>query len=85
MKSLKQAAVALGYSVSGLRKLCARGDVRFFQSRPHAPLKFQQEWLDEFIKRGSTPDEPVVRTRKAKTKPAIIVAGFGFNSALLDI
>jgi hypothetical protein len=83
MLNLSQAAEILGYSTSGLRKLVARGDVRFFQSRPHAPLRFKPEWLEEFIERGSKPIEPAVRTRKPKRGP--IELRHGFDSRLLDL
>ncbi|WP_425616690.1 helix-turn-helix domain-containing protein [Anatilimnocola sp. NA78] len=85
MLTLRDAAATLGYSISGLRKLCARGDVRFFQARKHSPLKFRPEWLDEFIERGSKPDEPVVRTRVAKPKRPAVLNKFGFDSSLTDI
>jgi hypothetical protein len=79
---LSEAAAILGYSTSGLRKLVARGDVRFFQARPHAPLKFKPEWLEEFIDRGSQPSEPAVRPRKAKRGP--IELRHGFDPRLYD-
>jgi hypothetical protein len=73
MLDLKQAAELLGYSTSGLRKLVRRGDVRVFQARPHAPLKFRPEWLDEFIEaRSTTPSEaPAQQRRRAKPAPPV--------------
>jgi hypothetical protein len=71
MLSLAQAAELLGYSTSGLRKLVRRGDVRYFQARPHAPLKFRQEWLDDFIECGSQPSEPARRQRRPKPAPPV--------------
>jgi hypothetical protein len=82
--NLRQAAELLGYSESGLRKLIARGDIRYFQVRPHAPIKFRQEWLDEFIDRGTKPSEPETRTRTTKPKPPT-VGSFGFDPALLEL
>lgn len=57
MLSLVEAAKLLGYSTSGLRKLCKNGLIRFFQVKPHSPLKFKREWIDEFIEQKSHPTE----------------------------
>jgi hypothetical protein len=78
---LTTAATLLGYSASGLRKLIRRGDIRYFQSRPHAPIKFRQAWLDEFVERGSAPEEPVVRRRK----PRLPEGGGVIDPALLNL
>lgn len=53
--TLEQAAVKIGYSPSGLRKLAKRGGVKYMQSGPRAPLLFRPEWLDAL---GTT--EPVI-------------------------
>jgi NADH dehydrogenase/NADH:ubiquinone oxidoreductase subunit G len=70
--TLEQAADYLGYSPSGLRKMAKRGDVRFVQSKPNAPLKFRREWLDEL---GAKP----------KTEPTQLPGkgSHGFHSHLL--
>jgi hypothetical protein len=91
MWTLTEAADYLGYSASGLRKLVKRGDVRAFQARKHAPLKFKREWLDDFINANSLLQGvpaclPPAKPRKQKAPPAIDGASeFGFDSALLKL
>ncbi len=71
--TLEQAAKHLGYSPSGLRKMAKRGDVRYVQSKPSAPLKFRREWLDEFGKAKET----------AKPQPVPKKSVHGLNANLL--
>ena len=59
--SMKQAAVRLGYSLPGMRKVIERSKrrlqgypvkgptIRFFQPSPGDEIKFRSEWLYEFI------------------------------------
>jgi hypothetical protein len=53
MIGLKEAAQMIGYSVPGLRDLVKRRKIKSFQPHAHCPIKFRQEWLDEFRKRAS--------------------------------
>ena len=39
----------LGCTVSGVRKVVARGEIRYFQHGKRGRLKFKPEWVDEFI------------------------------------
>jgi excisionase family DNA binding protein len=83
--SLSQAAELLGYSTSGLRKLVRRREIQYFQARPHSPIKFRREWLDEFVESGSTkpgPVDPGPRPRKRKTPP-LKSGAHGFDASLL--
>ena len=59
--SIQEAAEVLGYSVKGLRKIIDRSrakangartrgpTIRFFQSCRGAPVRFKEEWIEEFI------------------------------------
>jgi len=46
--TMAQAARRLRCSISCLRKKCKRKAVRYYQSRPHAPIYFRAEWLEEY-------------------------------------
>ena len=46
---LKEAAEYTGTTVSGLRKLVDRKEIRYFQRKAHSPILFKSEWLDEYI------------------------------------
>lgn len=84
--NLHEAASLLGYSVSGLRKLVARREVRFFQARPHAPIKFRRAWLDEFIDSNSIePGAPPMIGRRRKPKRDPVEPCFGFDASLHEI
>jgi hypothetical protein len=58
--TLEEAAAQLGYSASGLRKIvnntksgkCGAA-IQFFQVG-RGPIKFRQEWLDEFVEANAT-------------------------------
>jgi len=83
---LNEAAALLGYSVSGLRKLVSRREVRFFQARPHAPIKFRRAWLDDFIDSNSIePGAPPVIAKRKKPKREPFESRFGLDPSLLDI
>jgi hypothetical protein len=47
--SLAEVATILKYSESYLRKLCKDGKIRFQQASKYAPIRFRQEWIEEFI------------------------------------
>lgn len=59
--NMKQGAMRLGYSLSGMRKLIERSKrrlqgypvkgptIRFFQPNPGDEIKFRSEWLQDFI------------------------------------
>lgn len=82
--SLSQAAELLGYSTSGLRKLVRRREVQYFQARPHAPIKFKREWIDEFIEANSTNPGMVEAPRPRKRKTPLLKSGaHGFDASLL--
>jgi hypothetical protein len=58
--TLEEAAAQLGYSASGLRKIVnstkagkSGAAIQFFQVG-RGPIKFRQEWLDEFIDANAT-------------------------------
>jgi hypothetical protein len=63
--TLQQAAEYLGYSTKGLRKVVKRGDLRFVQAKPRAPLKFRKEWLDDF---GTRKDETPKESKPVRSK-----------------
>ncbi len=49
MLSLKEAAVLLGMSESGLRKLVRRGKIKYYQAGKGRNIKFRKEWIDAHI------------------------------------
>lgn len=55
MLTLREAALQLGITESGLRKVLRRRGIRYFQDRPHSAIRFRQEWIDEYIE-GHTVD-----------------------------
>lgn len=65
MLGIREAAILLGYSISGVRKLVRRRAIRHFQLGPHSPIKFKVEWISEFIDAGTdagiAEDSPVKR------------------------
>ena len=75
--TLQQAADALGYSVKGLRKIVDRSrakasgvrtrgpTIRFFQPAKGSPVKFREEWLEEFVEQHTVnPGDGVAPPRK---------------------
>lgn len=67
--SLQEAADKLGYTVKGLRKIVDRSrakangeetdgpTITFFQTTKGAPVKFKQEWIDQFIREHTVQQE----------------------------
>ena len=70
--TLEQAAAYLGYTVSGLRKLKDKRQIKYMQNG-QGPIRFAQEWLDEFVESLSVngPDNEPARVYDT--------GGFGFN------
>ena len=79
--TLQEAASILGYSVKGLRKIVDRSrakasgartrgpTIRFFQAVKGSPVKFRQEWLEEFIEQHTVnPSNGVPKPRKHRSK-----------------
>jgi hypothetical protein len=64
---LAEAARMLGMSVSGLRKMCSRRAIRYRQSKPHAPIYFEREWVAEYIERRSI--KPPARAVRSAREP----------------
>lgn len=67
--TIEQAATYLGCSVSGLRKKCKRKVIRYLQSRPHSPLQFRREWLDDYIENRSVKPPATLRPRGVQHIP----------------
>jgi hypothetical protein len=70
--SLEEAASQLNYSPSGLRKIVNRTkrgkpgpQIQFFQAG-HGPIKFRQEWIDEFVLSNSLEPGQVVTLKNPK-------------------
>lgn len=76
--TLDEAASYLGYQVSGLRKVVNRKEITYFQNG-NGPIKFKQEWLDQFIEKNTStgPQNSAARIRRPKVEPR-----FGFDPAL---
>ena len=49
MLNIEEVAKQLGCTVSGVRKVVARGEIRYFQHGKRGRLKFKPEWVDEFV------------------------------------
>lgn len=71
--SLKDAAVRLGKSVSGLRKDVSNGRIRFYQARKNSPIKFRPEWLEEHIDAGTREKVKCNPLAKQKRRPGHLV------------
>ena len=82
--SIQEAAEVLGYSVKGLRKIVDRSrakangartrgpTIRFFQSCRGGPVRFKEEWIEEFIEDGTIDPgngAPMRRARNGKRSP----------------
>lgn len=79
--TLPEAAEALGYTVKGLRKIVDRSrakanggrtrgpTIKFFQPMPGSPIRFREEWIEEFIEENTTDPAngaPPARKRRQK-------------------
>jgi excisionase family DNA binding protein len=78
--SLTEAADYLGYSDSGLRKIVKRGEIRFSQ-KGQGRIKFQREWLDEFLHNRRQVDRSPAQKQRA---PISIEPEHGFDPSLLQ-
>ncbi len=58
MLDLKEAAVLLGMSESGLRKLVRRNKIKYYQAGKGRSIKFRKEWIDDHINETSTETAP---------------------------
>ncbi len=82
--TIQEAAEVLGYSVKGLRKIVDRSrakangartrgpTIRFFQSCRGAPVRFKEEWIEEFIEHCTIDPGngvPMKRERNGKRSP----------------
>ncbi len=92
--SLKEAADYLGYTVKGLRKIVDRSRenafgkrtrgpiITFCQASNGSPIKFKQEWLDEFVERHTViPQKPELKDSK-RTTGENTRNNYGFNKSL---
>jgi excisionase family DNA binding protein len=92
MLSLKEAAAMLGCTESGLRKLVAKNEIRYFQHGHGGRIRFKAEWIDDFVEKfssapNSAPSEYVPKKRKTKTERDSTAEGdddLGFNWELLE-
>ena len=90
MEDIKTVAKQLGMTISGLRKLVAKREIRYFQHGKHGRILFRPEWVEEFIERHThapkMEDVAVSRPRKKKDKPALFPASkHGFDRALFSV
>lgn len=46
--TLAEAAPLCALSVSGLRKMIAKGQIKYKQTKPHAPIYLCRDWIDEY-------------------------------------
>jgi len=73
--TLSEAAEALGYKPSGLRKLAKAGVIRYVQNGT-GPIKFRREWLDEFIAANNPTQVKRAPARRRSTPPTTGFPGF---------
>ena len=83
LMSMQNAADALGYTVKGLRKIIDRSrakakgartlepTIKFFQTVKGAPVKFKEEWIEEFIEEHTIDPNNGHPTRKNGKKRKI--------------
>jgi excisionase family DNA binding protein len=55
MMSLGEAAKQLGCTTSGVRKLVAKREIKYFQHGKKGRIKFLPEWIDEYIELNTIP------------------------------
>jgi hypothetical protein len=71
MESLNNVAKKLGMTVSGLRKLVAKGEICYFQNGKRGRVKFKSEWVEDYISRHThspiDSSNSVSPSRKKKT------------------
>jgi len=76
-----------GYTEKGFRKIidrsraAAKGElvrgptIKFFQPGKRAPIKFRQEWIDEFIDDNTVEPYPPEETAKTSPTPPALPEG----------
>lgn len=87
MLGIEDAAEQLGCTVSGVRKIVARGEIRYFQHGKRGTLRFKPEWIEEFIAQhthapGNQPPPRMPARRAPKPRPSPdseTVCGFGWD------
>ncbi len=75
MLTPKQAAVYLGTSLRTLRRMIAAGQIRYHQPSLHARIRFKEEWLEEYVERGTVETGSANGKRSRKPPPAPQVVG----------
>lgn len=72
MFGLKETATQLGISEKGLRTLIKRRAIRYYQPHNHCPIKFRQEWIDEYRRRwpAAEPKPKAVKVRAVAAQDA---------------
>ena len=86
MLNIEEVAKQLGCTVSGVRKVVARGEIRYFQHGKRGRLKFKPEWVDEFVASHThAPSNeqprraPAKRASKPLSRDSGEVCGFGWE------
>ena len=73
MLDIEDVAQQLGCTISGIRKLVVRGELRYFQHGKRGRLKFKPEWIDEFVTKHTVaptdeqPQRVLARPRKNRS------------------
>jgi excisionase family DNA binding protein len=90
MLDIEDVARQLGCTVSGVRKVVARGEIRYFQHGKRGRLKFKPEWVDEFVVKHThapTDEQPRRAPAQPNRKKSIATDSaddrHGFNWGLL--
>ena len=83
--------------MKGLRKIVDRSrakalggktrgpTIRFFQTTKGAPVKFKQEWLEEFVQQHTVNPDNELPQRKQRKRLHEEQPAFGFDADLLDV
>ena len=73
MLDIEEVAQQLGCTVSGVRKVVARGEIRYFQHGKRGRLKFKPEWVEEFVcKHTVAPKDETPQKARPKPKKRLI-------------
>lgn len=63
MLTKRDACARLGVTPPTLRKLMSRG-LRYIRTGPRGDLRFKREWVEDFIDRTGTANDPSLKRRR---------------------
>jgi len=63
--TIQEVAKLLGVHKNTVDKLCAEGQIKFFQVKKWSRKKFKQEWVDDFINQKTKLTQVEIRAAQA--------------------